>query len=72
MSIKAIGTSLKLTFEGYNQLNYPKTWFFVFVVAICVITQMNYLDKVCNLLNSSDLKTHGSKGITDRPLLYIL
>ncbi|XP_022873057.1 probable magnesium transporter NIPA6, partial [Olea europaea var. sylvestris] len=53
MSIKAIGTSLKLTFEGYNQLNYPKTWFFVFVVAICVITQMNYLDKALDTFNTA-------------------
>ncbi|CAI9785769.1 unnamed protein product [Fraxinus pennsylvanica] len=45
MSVKALGTSLKLTIEGYNQLIYPKTWFFLFDVAICVITQMNYLNK---------------------------
>lgn len=46
MSVKALGTSLKLTFEGKNQLIYPETWFFMFVVATCVITQMNYLNKV--------------------------
>ncbi|XP_055962234.1 probable magnesium transporter NIPA3 isoform X2 [Mercurialis annua] len=46
MSVKALGTALKLTFEGNNQLLYPETWFFVFVVATCVITQMNYLNKV--------------------------
>ncbi|KAJ0083569.1 hypothetical protein Patl1_29437 [Pistacia atlantica] len=45
MSVKALGTSLKLTFEGKNQLLYPQTWFFMLVVAICVITQMNYLNK---------------------------
>nr|GME04094.1 probable magnesium transporter NIPA6 [Ipomoea batatas] len=33
MSVKALGTSLKLTFEGKNQLIYPETWFFMFVVA---------------------------------------
>ncbi|VAH09251.1 unnamed protein product [Triticum turgidum subsp. durum] len=47
MSVKALGTSLKLTFEGTNQLAYPETWFFMLVVAICVLTQMNYLNKVC-------------------------
>ncbi|KAF6149115.1 hypothetical protein GIB67_000893, partial [Kingdonia uniflora] len=46
MSVKALGTSLKLTFEGTNQLIYPETWFFVFVVVTCVFTQMNYLNKV--------------------------
>ncbi|KAJ4724390.1 Protein of unknown function (DUF803) [Melia azedarach] len=45
MSVKALGTSLKLTFEGKNQLLYPETWFFMLVVAICVIMQMNYLNK---------------------------
>ncbi|KAH9790096.1 putative magnesium transporter [Citrus sinensis] len=45
MSVKALGTSLKLTFEGKNQLLYPDTWFFMLVVAICVIMQMNYLNK---------------------------
>ncbi|XP_052724960.1 probable magnesium transporter NIPA3 isoform X1 [Vigna angularis] len=46
MSVKALGTSLKLTFEGKNQLIYPETWFFMLVVAICVIMQMNYLHNV--------------------------
>ncbi|XP_027079420.1 probable magnesium transporter NIPA3 isoform X7 [Coffea arabica] len=45
MSVKALGTALKLTFEGKNQLIYLETWFFMFVVATCVITQMNYLNK---------------------------
>lgn len=48
MSVKALGTSLKLTFEGKNQLIYPETWLFMFVVATCVITQMNYLNKASN------------------------
>lgn len=48
MSVKALGTSLKLTFEGTNQLIYPQTWFFMLVVITCVITQMNYLNKVSN------------------------
>ncbi|KAJ6345319.1 hypothetical protein OIU78_008065 [Salix suchowensis] len=46
MSVKALGTALKITFEGNNQLLYPETWFFVFIVATCVITQMNYLNKL--------------------------
>jgi len=50
MSVKALGTSLKLTFEGNNQLVYPQTWFFMLVVAICVVMQMNYLNKVCHLV----------------------
>lgn len=46
MSVKAVGTAMKLTFEGKNQLIYPETWFFMIVVATSVITQMNYLNKV--------------------------
>lgn len=49
MSVKALGTLLKLTFEGKNQLLYPETWFFMLVVAICVIMQMNYLNKVSDV-----------------------
>ncbi|OAY61335.1 probable magnesium transporter NIPA6 [Manihot esculenta] len=53
MSVKAVGTALKLTFEGNNQLLYPETWFFMFVVATCVITQMNYLNKALDTFNTA-------------------
>ena len=46
MSVKALGIALKLTFSGMNQLIYPQTWAFTIVVLICVVTQMNYLNKV--------------------------
>jgi len=46
MSVKALGIALKLTFSGTNQLTYPQTWAFTLVVISCVITQMNYLNKV--------------------------
>ncbi|KAH9757920.1 putative magnesium transporter NIPA3 [Citrus sinensis] len=45
MSVKALGIALKLTFEGMNQLIYPQTWIFTMIVLVCVITQMNYLNK---------------------------
>lgn len=50
MSVKALGIALKLTFEGMNQLIYPQTWIFTLVVLVCVITQMNYLNKVIHSL----------------------
>ncbi|CAJ1971276.1 unnamed protein product [Sphenostylis stenocarpa] len=53
MSVKALGTSLKLTFEGKNQLTYPETWFFMLVVVICVIMQMNYLNKALDTFNTA-------------------
>ncbi|KAJ8453010.1 hypothetical protein Cgig2_014773 [Carnegiea gigantea] len=56
VSIKAIGIAIKLTLEGKNQLIFPQTWFFVTVGAVCVITQLNYLNKVCPLFT---LETNG-------------
>uniref|UniRef100_A0A2P2JCP3 Probable magnesium transporter n=2 Tax=Rhizophora mucronata TaxID=61149 RepID=A0A2P2JCP3_RHIMU len=53
MSVKALGTALKLTFEGNNQLLYPETWFFMLVVATCIITQMNYLNKALDTFNTA-------------------
>jgi len=46
MSVKALGIALKLTFSGMNQLVYPQTWLFTIVVVACIVTQMNYLNKV--------------------------
>ncbi|KAK7246284.1 hypothetical protein RIF29_41146 [Crotalaria pallida] len=45
MSVKALGIAIKLTLSGMNQLIYPQTWIFTLVVAVCVLTQMNYLNK---------------------------
>lgn len=45
VSIKAIGIAIKLTLEGISQVAYPQTWFFITVAAVCVITQLNYLNK---------------------------
>ena len=46
MSVKALGIALKLTLSGMNQLIYPQTWAFSMIVTACVVTQMNYLNKV--------------------------
>ncbi|KAI3715619.1 hypothetical protein L6452_22605 [Arctium lappa] len=53
MSVKALGIALKLTFSGMNQLVYPQTWAFTFCVLICVITQMNYLNKALDTFNTA-------------------
>ncbi|CAN6444974.1 unnamed protein product [Victoria cruziana] len=53
MSVKALGIALKLTFSGTNQLLYPQTWAFTIVVAICVVTQMNYLNKALDTFNTA-------------------
>ena len=46
MSVKALGIAIKLTFEGENQFTYWETWLFLMVVVTCIVTQMNYLNKV--------------------------
>ncbi|XP_011625898.1 probable magnesium transporter NIPA3 isoform X3 [Amborella trichopoda] len=53
MSVKALGIALKLTFSGMNQLIYPQTWAFTLVVIMCVVTQMNYLNKALDTFNTA-------------------
>ncbi|CAE6129387.1 unnamed protein product [Arabidopsis arenosa] len=53
MSVKALGIALKLTFSGTNQLRYPQTWVFTVIVLMCVITQMNYLNKALDTFNTA-------------------
>ncbi|KAI4296199.1 hypothetical protein L6164_036175 [Bauhinia variegata] len=53
MSVKALGIALKLTLSGMNQLLYPQTWAFTLVVTVCVLTQMNYLNKALDTFNTA-------------------
>ncbi|XP_059450172.1 probable magnesium transporter NIPA6 isoform X2 [Corylus avellana] len=53
VSIKAIGIAIKLTLEGVSQIAYPQTWFFFTVAVICVITQLNYLNKLLKFVDRS-------------------
>lgn len=53
MSVKALGIALKLTLSGMNQLIYPQTWIFTLIVAACVVTQMNYLNKALDTFNTA-------------------
>ena len=46
--LQALGIALKLTFAGDNQLLFGETHFCILVVVTCVLTQMNYLNKVGN------------------------
>ncbi|XP_039068526.1 probable magnesium transporter NIPA6 [Hibiscus syriacus] len=53
VSIKAIGIAIKLTLNGISQIAYPQTWFFVTVAAICVVTQLIYLNKALDTFNAA-------------------
>ena len=46
ISVKAVAIALKLSFNGVNQFVYIQTWFFIAVVIICCLVQLNYLNKV--------------------------
>ncbi|KAG5046519.1 hypothetical protein JHK86_015925 [Glycine max] len=53
MSVKALGIVIKSTLSGMNQLIYPQTWAFTLVVIVCVLTQMNYLNKALDTFNTA-------------------
>lgn len=53
MSVKAVGIALKLSFSGMNQFIYGQTWFFIAVVVICCLTQLNYLNKALDTFNAA-------------------
>ncbi|ANZ75078.1 BA75_02410T0 [Komagataella pastoris] len=53
MSIKAFGIALKLTFGGNNQFTHPSTYFFILVVVVCIMTQMNYFNKALDQFETS-------------------
>ncbi|XP_074581964.1 putative magnesium transporter NIPA6 isoform X3 [Curcuma longa] len=45
VSVKAIGVAIRLTLEGISQVTYYQTWLFVTIALVCVISQLNYLNK---------------------------
>lgn len=53
MSIKALGIALKLTLTGHNQLLHKETYIFLTVTLVCVITQMNYLNKALDIFSTA-------------------
>ncbi|KAK9825582.1 hypothetical protein WJX74_007480 [Apatococcus lobatus] len=53
MSCKALGIALKLTFQGQNQFVYAESYYCLLIVAVCVLTQMNYLNKALDLFNTA-------------------
>lgn len=53
MSVKAISIALKLTIQGMNQFGYYQTWLLTAVVIICILTQMNYLNKALDTYNTA-------------------
>lgn len=53
MAIKAFGIALKLTLGGNNQFTHASTYVFILVVAVCILTQMNYFNKALDTFDTS-------------------
>merc|ERR1719447_2558043 len=53
MATKGLGIALKQTFLGTNQLRNPVLWFLVIGGALCVMVQMNYLNKALDIYNTA-------------------
>ncbi|KAG8070731.1 hypothetical protein GUJ93_ZPchr0006g44869 [Zizania palustris] len=53
ISVKAVAIALKLSFSGSNQFIYIQTWFFIVVVIICCLVQLNYLNKALDSFNTA-------------------
>jgi hypothetical protein len=53
MAIKAFGIAVKLTIGGSNQFTHPSTYVFMIVVAVCILTQMNYFNKALSQFNTN-------------------
>ncbi|XP_038721538.1 probable magnesium transporter NIPA2 isoform X2 [Tripterygium wilfordii] len=53
MSVKALAIALKLTFSGMNQFIYFQTWLFTFVVVVCCLLQIDYLNKALDTFNTA-------------------
>jgi multidrug transporter EmrE-like cation transporter len=53
MGCKGLGLALKETLSGeHNETNNWLIWFFLLTVVLCVMVQMNYLNKALDLFNT--------------------
>lgn len=53
MSCKALGTALRLTVAGDNQLIYRETWFCAAAVVCFVLVQMNFLNRALDVFSAA-------------------
>ena len=62
LALKALGTALRLTLVGHNQLADGATWLLLVIVIFCIVTQMAYLNKALDSFQTA----------TVTPLYYVL
>jgi len=53
MACKGLGISLKQTLGGESQLHNPVCWMLLIGGALCIVVQMNYLNKALDIFNTS-------------------
>lgn len=53
MACKGLGVALKETAAGQNELLNPLTWVLVLVVVVCILIQLNYLNKALDIFNTA-------------------
>ncbi|KAI0316093.1 magnesium transporter NIPA-domain-containing protein [Amylostereum chailletii] len=53
MAIKGFGIAVKLTIGGNNQFTHPSTYVFGIIVAVCILTQMNYFNKALDTFSTN-------------------
>lgn len=53
MAIKGFGVALKLSLSGNNQFSHPSTYVFAIIVIVCILVQMNYLNKALDTFSTN-------------------
>ena len=53
IAVKGLGIALRLTFGGSNQMMEASTWIFIIMVAVCILIQMNYLNKALDVFSTA-------------------
>ncbi|KAJ8672582.1 hypothetical protein QAD02_003841 [Eretmocerus hayati] len=53
MSCKGLGVAVRETMNGNSQMGNKLTWSLLFILILCVMIQMNYLNKSLDLFNTS-------------------
>lgn len=53
MAVKGFGVAVKLTFAGNNQFGLLSTYVFMFMVAGCIVVQMNYFNKALDTFSTN-------------------
>lgn len=53
IACKGLGIAIKLSLAGNNQMRNSGTWIFALLVAVSIVTQMNYLNKALDTFNTA-------------------